>query len=319
MAARVQPIKIGIDVSKDWLTIYYPNTDTLEEIDNTPAAIRRWLRGLNGPAEIGLEATNTYHLELLEQAHGAGHVLYLVDGYRVRNYAEAIGAGRAKTDPCDARLIARYIDREGSQLRRWSPPPAAYTTVQRLLRVRTTLVNARVAIEQSARVCPASLDDAVEAVTRQIEQVERRIRRAIRRAIEEAGWRADVQRCQAIEGIGELTAAALVMAFNRGRFSSADAFVAFLGLDVRVRDTGKRKGQRRLSKKGPPELRRLLYLAAMQASRHGGWAELYQRYQARGLKKIQALVALARKLARVAFALLRNGTEYRPRKACAGT
>ena len=97
---------------------------------------------------------------------------------------------------------------------------------------------------------------------------------------------------------------------------------AFLGLDVRVRDSGQWRGRRQLTKKGDPEVRRLLYLAAMQASRSPRWKAFYHRYLDRGLSKIQALVILARKLARVAFALLKHHTDYHPNstnEACGQT
>jgi len=112
--------------------------------------------------------------------------------------------------------------------------------------------------------------------------------------------------------VGELTATALVMAFLRGDFQRSDAYVAFLGLDVRVRDSGKQRGRRKLTKKGDPEIRRLLHNAAMAASRQPTWKDTYQRYRARGLKTTQALVILARKLARIAFSLMKHQTEYRP-------
>ena len=112
------------------------------------------------------------------------------------------------------------------------------------------------------------------------------------------------------------------MAFRRGRFRNSDAFVAFLGLDVRVRDSGRQRGRRKLTKQGDPELRRLLHLAAMGACRSTTWQAFYQRHLDRGLSKIQALVVLARKLARVAYALMKNQTDYRPRvteEACVAT
>ena len=128
-------------------------------------------------------------------------------------------------------------------------------------------------------------------------------------------------RCEAVEGIGPLSACALVMAFLRGDFRNSDAFVAFLGLDVRVRDSGKQVQRRRLSKRGDPEIRRLLHNAAMAARRHPYWANVYQRYRDRGLQTTQALVILARKLARIAFALMKNQTTYqaKARPACGTT
>uniref|UniRef100_UPI00123B33B7 transposase n=1 Tax=Pseudomonas saliphila TaxID=2586906 RepID=UPI00123B33B7 len=118
-----------------------------------------------------------------------------------------------------------------------------------------------------------------------------------------------------IEGIGDLTAMALANTFHRGPFKTSDAFIAFLGMDVRVRDSGKQKGRRKLTKKGDPELRRLLYNAAMAARKTQAWKGVYEAYIAQGLKPIQALVKLARKLARIAFALMQNQTTYQPKMA----
>ena len=81
-------------------------------------------------------------------------------------------------------------------------------------------------------------------------------------------------------------------------------------MDVRVRDSGKHKGRRKLTKKGDPELRRLLYNAAMAARKTQAWKGLYETYVAQGLKPTQALIKLARKLARIAFALMHNQAIY---------
>ncbi|WP_313038447.1 transposase [Stutzerimonas nitrititolerans] len=139
------------------------------------------------------------------------------------------------------------------------------------------------------------------------------IERRLKEAMAEVGWRPDAQRCKAIEGIGDLTSVALANTFHRGEFKSSDAFIAYLGMDVRVRDSGKQVGRRKLTKKGDPELRRLLYNAAMSARRTKAWAGQYETYLSQGLKTTQALVKLARKLARIAFALMKNQSTYRPK------
>lgn len=312
MAMQVQPAHIGVDVSKAELVISVDGA-AVETIANEPSAIRRWLDGLVGPACFAVEATNDFHMALACAAHRRGHAVYLVNAYRLNRYRESIG-GRAKTDPSDARLLVRYLQRERSELRRWTPPSKAYQRLQQLLHRRATLVQARVAIEQSLRGISA-LKHTLQALVRQIARTEAVIARHLQHTLAEAGWREQARRCQQLEGIGPLTAAALAMAFHRGEFAGSDAFIAFLGLDVRVRDSGKKRGQRKLTKQGDPELRRLLYLAAMQAKRQPAWAGFYQRYLDRGLKPVQALNVLARKLARVAFALMRNNADYVPRIA----
>ena len=79
---------------------------------------------------------------------------------------------------------------------------------------------------------------------------------------------------------------------------SADAFVAFTGLDPRPDDSGQHRGKRRLSKRGPAELRRLLYMAAMSAINTKTWRPLYEHYRAKGLSSTATLVILARRIAR---------------------
>jgi transposase len=312
MAMPVQSLIIGVDVSKATLAVCLSPGTPVQSIPNTPQAIAQWLKPLPlGPVCLAIEATNTFHLELLEQAHKAGHTCYLIDGYRLSRYRDSIG-GRAKTDATDAQLLQRYLSREQDHLRPWEPPPAGYTALQQLLHRRATLVQARVALQQSLAGIP-ELKRSCTALLRQLTRLDTLIQKRLRETLAQLDWSADCQRCQAIEGIGPLTAAALTMTFHRGRFRSADAFIAFLGLDVRVRDSGKMRGRRKLTKKGDPELRRLLFLAAMQASRSATWKAFYQRYLERGLAKIQALVILARKLARVAFSLLKNQSDYQPK------
>ncbi|WP_406672260.1 IS110 family transposase, partial [Natronospira sp.] len=267
------------------------------------------------PVESALaaEATSTYHLELVEMAHAMGHTVYLVDGFRLHNYRKSVG-GRAKTDRTDAELLVRYLKNEGEDLRPWSPPPKAYRAIQQLLGRRATLVSARIALQQSFGNMKG-LGTSLKAVIRQIERLDQLIRKRLKAALKEHGWAEDYRRCIQVEGIGELTASALVTTFRRGTFRSSDAFIAFLGLDVRARDSGVSKGRRKLTKQGNPELRRLLHNAAMAARNSPTWRPVYERYLERGLKTTQALVALARKLARVAFALMKNQTQYQPKCA----
>jgi len=320
MAMQVTPVLIGVDVSKAELSICLQGRSGVQTLNNDAAAIRRWLKTLGGRAHIAVEATNTFHLALVEQAHAMGHVVYVVDGYRLSRYREGVG-GRAKTDRTDAELLLRYLQREEADLRPWMPPPAGYVALQRLLHRRARLVQAQVSLRQSLAGIP-EFKAATRAVLERMEQLDHLIRRRILLVQHEVGSRADAGRCEAIEGIGALTAAALANAFRRGAFRSSDAFIAFIGLDVRVRESGQYKGRRRLTKQGDPEIRRLLHNAAMAAARSPRWQPFYRRYLDRGLKPTQALVILARKLARVAFALMKTQTDYRPTPmlvACGGT
>ena len=297
---------VGIDVAKAELVIHFQGqTFTIE---NTPKAIKHWLKSLPCSCEIAIEATGTYHMAVIELAHAKGHHIYVIDASRLSSYRKGTG-GRAKTDASDAQLLARHLQREKEDLRRWSPPPKAYRTLQTLLRRRAALIKARTMIQQSLggeKILKASLTRLIS----QINSLDTLIQKHLRNTVREAGLCDQVKRCKGLEGVGDLTAYALVMAFLRGDFRNSDAFVAFLGMDVHVKDSGTRTGKRKLTKKGDSETRRLLYCAAMAARKSARWAGVYQGYLDRGLAKTQALVILARKLVRIAFALMKSRTDY---------
>ena len=104
------------------------------------------------------------------------------------------------------------------------------------------------------------------------------------------------------------------------RFQRSAQVVAYAGLDITVKESGKWRGQRKLSKRGSGELRRTLYLTAMRCVRRKGSAfgAYYQALGARGLKGKAAFVAVMRKMLVVAYHLLKSGERYDPSKVWAG-
>lgn len=114
-----------------------------------------------------------------------------------------------------------------------------------------------------------------------------------------------------------MTAPALAACLIDQPFTHPEQFVADVGLDLRVSQSGQRRGQFSPSKTGDAELRRLLYLAAMAAAtstRDTTSAHRDAREQAKGLAKTAALNAVARKLAKVAWSIVTHGTQYDPER-----
>ncbi len=115
-----------------------------------------------------------------------------------------------------------------------------------------------------------------------------------------------------MKGIGRTTAAGLIG--EVGDFNSFDTQKELLkhaGFDLFEISSGKLRGSRRISKRGRPLLRKLLFFAALNTVRKGGvMYEHYQKHLKKGMKKIKALVAIARKLLGIIFALVRTKREY---------
>lgn len=299
MAKLVSPITLGIDVAKDALAVYLWQQEQFDTIDNNTEAITAFLKSLTGPTRIALEPTSHYHFEVVDIAMTLGMEVYLVNARQVAHYRQAINL-RNKTDPQDAWLLARYLEHEVQQLQPFRPRDRRAQCLWRLILRRATIVRSQQRVQQSMREVRFS----VQALMTQFKEVLLRLDKQIRQLIRDLGWSADYRRCQSIPGIGPLNAAALVVTYHRGAFSGRDAFIAYLGLDVRIRESGRYRGKRRLTKRGAPELRRLLYCASGPARVNQRFAEYFQRMVTKGLSRTAARVALSRKLARIAFALM---------------
>ena len=308
MAMKTTLPTIGVDVCKEFLDI--SDGKHVIRIANTATEIRRFLKQLSVPTRIAVEPTQRYQQRLVHTALSQGHSVYLVDAYRLSCYRGAVGV-RAKTDVQDAELLYRYLMAEAEQLRPYRLPPKAALALRELLGARARLTVAKGSIDQGLADI-GHLAATRRALTARLTRAIGLIDQKLKRCLADSGYVADSRRCQGVPGIGPLSAAALVATYHRGTFSSADAFVAYMGLDLRVRESGRYRGQRKLSKRGDPELRRLLFNAARAGARTAQWRDYYQRLRARGLCATAATVALSRKLARVAFALLKQQTEFQP-------
>jgi transposase len=96
------------------------------------------------------------------------------------------------------------------------------------------------------------------------------------------------------------------------RFARSDQAVAYVGLDIRVRESGKWRGQRKVSKRGSGPVRRALYLAAVHSLTvpDSAFAAYYRHLIGRGVSKMSALMAVMRKMLTVAYRLLKSGGRY---------
>ena len=256
-----------------------------------------------------MEATNTYHELLATLAAGQGLQVVVLDPRRSWHYARAIGQ-RGKADRPDARLLARYGAHEWRKLRLWQAPAVGNAQLAKLLARRAKLMRAKVALGQSLATVTelrALRTETQRALQRMIERLDLLLLKQVAQDAELAPLH---RLLQTIVGVGPLVAAQLAQALTRFPWERCEAFIAHTGLDPRPRDSGQHRGRRRITKHGPPMLRHLLYLAAMSASKTALWKPAYKALRERGLKSTEALVVLARRIARIAFAMARSGQPF---------
>jgi transposase len=305
-------LNIGVDVAKDEIVVACSESSfPVRQIANQRVALLAFLKHLPAGSRIGVESTGSYHELVAGAAHQLGFPVFLLNPKDTRHYAKAVGL-RGKTDRVDAELIARMIAHEHTKLHAWVPPTPQQREMDRLIKRRATLVALREAAAMSLHELDGFAAD-LKALRTRFNQLIARIDLRVKALIE-----ADPERKQnfarlcTITGVGPVIGTALVNTLERRPMNSADAFVAFTGLDPRPDDSGQHRGKRRLSKRGPAELRRLLYLAALSAVKTKPWRSLYERYRAKGLSSTAALVILARRIARTAWSIYTYKTEFDP-------
>ena len=305
---------LGVDVSKATLavTLVDPVTRSVQweqEFPNTVAGIGRLLKRTPTSVPLVLEPTGRYGLALVRQARSEERTVLLAQPRLANKFLVAVSP-RAKTDRLDSRGLAVY----GCciPLPPYPLKSEAVEQLDQLLSARHLLSSSLVRLRQQQEeltFVADTLAPAIAALEQQIKVVDRQIAQRTR---QQEGGLPQARALLAVDGIGPVTAAALASTLTSRQFPSSDAFVAYVGLDVRVRDSGKRRGQRAVTKQGHAELRRLLYLCAQAnvKSKDSPFKEQYARELEKGLSSTAALVAVARKLARLAWSMVTNGTAY---------
>lgn len=307
-------LNVGVDIAKDAVVVACAaQSFPVHSVTNQRAPLLAWLKSLPAGSRIGLESTGSYHELLADLAQAQGHIVFLLNPLDTRHYGKAVG-NRAKTDRVDAELIARLIAQEHTRLRPYTPPTANQHKLDRLIRRRAKLVR----IKSTLKLTMLNLGGfaaELKAVLLKLDALIAKIDVAMSAIAAHSPQHEEAQqRLQTIVGVGPLVSMALTNTLERVPFRNADAFVAFTGFDPRANDSGHKTGRRRLSKRGPSELRRLLFNAAMSAVKSKVWKPIYEYYRTQGWSTTATLVIIARKIARAAWSIHRHHSTFNPER-----
>jgi transposase len=304
---------LALDVSKDELVCTLVDRKTRQSrwegtVPNTPAGVRRLLARTPAEAVWVLEPTGSYSLPVVKQAMAAGRLVQMADPKKARRYLQSLNT-RAKTDRIDSRGLALFaLDRE---LRPYPVKSAPLEQVDQLLSARKGIADAVSRLRQQIRDLPHAAGPLQEAVA-ELQKRQRQLEQKIEQLTKTEPKLAAVKRLREVPGIGLITAATAVSRLSARGFARPQEWVAYIGYDIAIRQSGKRKGELGLTKQGDAELRRLFYLCAQSSlnAKESPFGEQYEREKKKGLKTTGALCAVARKLARVAWSLVQHESRY---------
>jgi len=319
---------LGIDVSKAKLdcALQRPDTDKRlnKTVANTPAGVNELLSWLQKHSvskdqlHIIMEPTGVYHERAATALVDAGCTLSLVNPARVRSYANAIGI-TSKNDTINSVVLARYGAAE--TLAPWTPASPVASMLTALLARREALAEdiRREENRQEKALCAlatpaavmASLNESLVFLTKQLTELDRQIGDRID---SDPILKNNDRLLQSINGVGPRVAQRMNALMSTHSFDRAEALAAYLGLVPSERQSGTSvRGKARMSKMGPADVRGLLYMPAVVATRCNPQVKaLYERLLARGKPKMVAIGAAMRKLAHLCFGVIHTQKPYDP-------
>jgi len=316
----MQPIRTwaGIDVSARTVAVcrWREGSESEKTFSNDERGHRELVRWLGSTARVCVEATGVYHLQLALALRAAGVEVMVVNPRVAKDFARAL-SNRSKSDAVDARALLTYVRR--MEFVAWQAPGAAVLELREIGRRLGELVQAAAGEKNRLHARNASgVSTTVIADVRQhVAQLETRIVRIEKAAIEVLGRdEALGKQFRIIEkarGFGRRTAILLLSELAvLDRSMTTRQIVAYAGLDPRVYESGT-SVQRpvRISKVGNARIRGILFMNALSAIRHERGARLFfARLVARGKTKMQAIVAVMRKLLHGIWTALQRGVAY---------
>lgn len=307
----------GIDISKSFFDVAFmaEGKYRYHKFSNDPAGFKQLLNMLPGNSHVVMEASGPYYLQLACYLAGHAVAVSVVNPLVIRRFSQ-MRMSRAKTDKKDAMMIAEYGKTERPGL--WKVPEQHVITLQQMEALLSNLSKERTALTNQLESFTHSgmLDKELKKVI--IKELEHKdgLIKGVTKAMEELAGRHYAEmlsNLESIPGMGRKTAMALiVLSGGFDRFDDHGKLSSYIGICPRLFESGTSvKGKARICKMGMSRIRAMLYICSWSAMRcNKACRELYQRLLAKGKAKKLALIAVANKLLKQAFAIGTRKIKY---------
>ena len=312
---------VGIDVSADEIVVAIAGkADRLtlaNDLEGHARLVRLLTRG-KASARVCLEATGIYHLDLALALHRAPRIeVSVLNPASVRDFGRAL-MERSKTDRVDAGVLLAYAER--MPFSAWQPPAPEILDLRAIVRRMGALTVTRTQ-ERNRLHAAGRCAELTEAIAWDIEAHLEHLAQSLERLSEQAVAIVNAHpelarrfaRLVSVRGIATTSALAILAELAvLPPDMSARQWVAHAGLDPRQVESGTSlRKPTRISKAGNRHLRAALYMPAMVATRHEpNIRGFYERRISHGLKPIQALVAVERKLLHAVHGMWSSDTDF---------
>jgi len=260
-------VYVGIDVSKDRLDVHvHPSGEAYAVVRDGKglADLVERMKTL-GPERVAVEATGGFETVVAAALAGAGLPLVVVNPAQVRHFAQALGR-RAKTDPLDAAMIARFVEATLPELR-----PLADEATQLLadLVARRRQIIEMIVAERnrerrvSVKRIAKSISRLIAALEKELSEIDSEIDTGVRGS---PAWREKEDLLASVPGVGSVTARTLLAELPELGQLDNKKIAALAGLAPFTRQSGQWKGRSMIAG-GRKGVRSALFMAALAACR----------------------------------------------------
>lgn len=288
---------IGIDVSKYKLDIFNSKTGEFIEIDNTKAAIRKYIRALELSEDlyIIIDLTGGYEALCVNEFYVKGYNIIRAEGRKVKAFARALGIS-AKTDKIDANILAQYGEKCFNTLRLYQPyNNQIKKLVMRLSDIKQLLQQEknRLKAPDNMQIVTRSIKQLINIYEKEIAKLENEIEIIIENDEE---LRKKYKLLLEQKGIGKKVAYILLGLLPELGYLNRREIAALAGVAPFARDSGTINGYRRTGT-GRVDVKKALFIAALVAIKYDEKMNLfYTNLTSRGKKKMVAVTATMRKI-----------------------
>src|SRR6516162_6944413 len=309
----MESIIIGIDVSKDRLDVAVRPSGEVFMVERNAAGLEKLVRRLRelSPRIVALEATGGFETVAAAALAGAALPVAIVNPAQIRAFAKAIGQ-RAKTDPIDAGVIAHFAD--ATELEPRAVPDEATRLLGDLVARRRQIVEMIGAERQretrvTVRRLKSSIARLLKALERELASVDADIDDAVRGS---PAWREKENLLASVPGIGPVISRTLIAELPELGQLDRKQIAALAGLAPFTRKSGKWRGKSFIGG-GRSSVRAAVFMGAMVAKVHNPVLKVFfDRLVAGGKPRMQAIIAVARKLLTILNAILRDRRPWQP-------
>ena len=310
---------VGIDISKLTFDIAIEKENgkyAHYKFSNDSQGFKEFLKHLDKQTDCCvMEASGPYYLRLASFLNQKGIVVSVINPLVIRRFSQ-MRMMRAKTDKKDAVMIAEYGKTENPK--QWEPEQAyvlelkqmmAY--VDQLIKHKTGFIRQQEAFKQNPKQSTflnKSIKQSIDSLDKEIVKIETKMEQITKEHHQELS-----EQLRSIPGIGKKTSMQLiVLSGGFTKFENAKQLTSYVGLSPRIFQSGTSvKGKSKICKMGMSRIRSMLYVCAWTAKKcNKACRELYDRLLEKGKAKKLALIAVANKLLKQAFALATKNEFY---------